>query len=258
MRPCWKASIRRGFSIATLGAALLLGGCTAPLVTLKPPSSQHSGTHLRDWNAVAGRIADSLQSGGLLPPPSSDAAATPSSSATNPIYVHVQGYGSTFLNEVRSALQGEIIRRGGVAARTPAAGTVVNLEVETVRWSPRPPSNDGALTALGAAAGLALLVTDHSLAAGGVGLNPVQGALATTALGVVGDVWRATNPNQFGAEVAWQASVYTADRIAFRLREPMYVRTNDLPLYQARTGIAPVATSDPSALLPVRPVRYAN
>lgn len=213
-----------------------------------------SGTHIRDWDVVASRVADALQEKGFLPNPSAPPAPNVE---VQPIYVHAQGYGSTFLHSAKQSLEADILRRGGIVARGPAQAVIVNLEVDVVRWSPRPPWQDGTFTALGLAAGAGVMIADHSVAAGGIGLTALQGALALGALGLAADLVRASSPAQFGSEAAWQASIYVSDRLAFRLRQPMYIRTNDAPLYVAHSNLAPINTGG-NVSLPVRAVRYDN
>jgi hypothetical protein len=221
--------------------AVLAAGCSAPAVAPKPPTFQQSGTHISDWNRVAARIADGLQRSGYLAVPGSPA---------NTFHVRAMMADSTFLQGVRQSLEGEIMRRGGMVERSAGRAIVVNLDVDIVRWGGRLPRPGGLQSAAGAVVGLGIMIGDAAP------LTAFEGALAVTALGVIGDIAETVTP-RFEAEAAWTATIHDGERLAFQMREPMYIHANDVPIYQGALRTAPIS-SGASAPLLARPIRYAR
>ena len=113
--------------------ACLLGGCNQPAVTLKAPAFQSSENTVRDWNDIAHRISSEMASRGLLPSPSVPAA--PNTPSPRPVFVQVQAPDSAFVRVLASELQADVLRNGGIVARSPYGATVVNLDVDFVSWS---------------------------------------------------------------------------------------------------------------------------
>ena len=97
------------------------------MVQAKPPQSQEVATNILDWDRAALRVAQAMQAQGYFP--------TPADPTSRTFHVRNTAPGSTFLSEVGQALQGEILRRGGQLAPTPAAATTVNLEANVIQWS---------------------------------------------------------------------------------------------------------------------------
>lgn len=219
--------------------------CSAPAVAPKPPSLQQSGTHLSDWERVAGRIAEGMQRAGYLQAPGGPPISPP-----HAFHVRTTAADSAFLHGVRQALEGEILRRGGVVELTSARAIVVNLDVDVVRWGGRVPRSGGLQSAAGAIIGAGILIGDTTP------LTSLEGALVTTALGVVADAVETVTP-RFDAEAAWTATIYDRERLTFQMREPMYIHANDIPIYQGglRTARLPSGAGGP---LIARPVRYAR
>lgn len=240
---CGAWSLRQG-AVPLLAAGLLLAGCNAPNVSLKPPTWQHSATHIADGDRAATRIAESLTQSGLLPGLPGQAAPVPQRN----FYIHVASDGSTFLHVLKPALEGEIMRRGGSISRSAAQAMVVNLEVDVVAWGPRLPRGNGAGTLAGAGFGLGVVLEDAAP------LQLLDGALVGVGLGLAVDLLDATAPRH-GAEIAWRASIYEGDRLAFHAREPMYIHEADIPLFLGRGRLAPIASAT-QAPLPVRQIRY--
>lgn len=141
-------------------ASCLLVGCNQPAVTLKAPASQASENTVRDWNAVAHRIESDMALLGLLPDYRQPEPAD--TSAPRAVFVRVQSPDSAFVRAVARELEGDILWMGGRVARTPVGATVVNLDVNVVRWGPRdkPP---GLLGAVASIAALPAIVIGDSL-----------------------------------------------------------------------------------------------
>src|ERR1700722_18638056 len=128
--------------------ACLLVGCNQPAVTPKAPAFQASENTVRDWNDVAHKIDSGMISLGLLP-----AYGRPLGQETQPprpVFIRVQAADSAFIEAVANELTADILKRGGVVARTPGGATVVNLDVNVIRWGPRdkPPGLLGTVTAI--------------------------------------------------------------------------------------------------------------
>jgi hypothetical protein len=210
---------RRAIVLLT-AATCLLGGCNQPAVMLKAPAVQSSENTVRDWNDVAHTIATGLTARGLLADPLLHIPA----SLPNPVFIRVRAPDSTFLREVAAALENEVLQTGGVVARTPDGATVVNLDVDVVAWGPRdkPPGLLG-LTAIG------LVLAPSTV----IALTPTM-----------------------NAEAVWYATVLTNDRTVLALREPVYVRSDDIPLYAKNVSLGALASWTSIAPLRVRTVRY--
>jgi hypothetical protein len=234
---------------------IALAGCNQPAVSLKLPAFQESAVTVRDWNGVAHRIASELAAHSLAPPTLLEGAVPHSPPvAYNPIYVRVNSPDSSFLQNVAEELQNDILSRGGSIARSANGAIVVNLDVAVISWGPRdkPP---GLVGTTGAAIAITGILT--GTAAGT--WTPWQAARAaswiTAAAGVATDLAIALTPTM-NAEAVWQASVVTPDRVMMRVREPIYIRDMDVPLYYGDVKLAPVASFGVSSPLRARPVRY--
>jgi hypothetical protein len=60
------------------------------------------------------------------------------------------------------------------------------------------------------------------------------------------------------AEAIWQASVVTGDRVIMQLQRPMYIQTQDIPLYSKTVNLSrSVSWNDNAAALPARQIRLA-
>jgi hypothetical protein len=241
----------RRLNTFSLAALCLLGGCNQPAVSLKPPAFQNSENTVRDWNDVAHQIAEEMTVRGLLPAP----ITTPGQRAApvKPVFVRAQAPGSAFIRQVETELEADILLRGGTVARTPAGATVVNLDVDFVKWSPRdkPPGLLGTTAAVAAAPGAVIGAS-----------VPISGwALADTAgfsglgLGVAADTIIALTPMS-NSEAIWEASVVTDNQVVMRLQQPVYVRDRDIPLYTKTTTLGAVASwSDGASALVPRSLR---
>lgn len=149
--------VQHHFRLCLTALAAVVVGCNQPAVTLKPPAFQSSENTVRDWNDVAQQIASGMASLGLLPVNIATGAIT-ASTPLRPVFVRVQAPDSAFVRAVADALQNDILRSGAAVARTPTGATVVNLDVNFVRWSPRdkPPGLGGILAATAAIPGIVI------------------------------------------------------------------------------------------------------
>jgi hypothetical protein len=235
--------------VCAVAAAWLLTGCNQPAVSLKPPAFQSSENTVRDWNDVASTIAAGLAANGLLPSP----LQTPPPNPPAPIFIRVCAPDSTFVRAVADALAHDILQSGGVVGRTPEGATVVNLDVNVVAWGPRdkPPGLLGITAAL-LTAPVIVLAASAPMAT----WTAADAAGATAAgLGVLADAAIALTPTM-NAEAIWDATVTTGDHVVMKLREPVYVRDRDIPLYTKQVTLAPVASWGGSAPLRPRLLRF--
>lgn len=235
--------------LATVGC--LLAGCNQPAVTLKTPDFQASENTVRDWNDVAHKIGAGMVSRGLLA-----AHAQPELNDTSPpkpVFVRVQAPDSAFIAEVANELTVYILRRGGNVARAPRGATVVNLDVNFVRWGPRdkPP---GLLGTVAAIATIPAIVIGASVPMS-TWVAADAAAATSLGLGVMADGIIAITPTM-NAEAVWEATIVTDDRVVMKLQEPVYVRAPDLLLYAKATSLAPIASWSNVEPLRARPIRY--
>jgi hypothetical protein len=229
----------------------LLGGCNQPAVSLKAPAFQSSENTVRDWNDVAHKVASEMALRGLLPSPGLSVSPN-----VRPVYVRVQAPDSTFLHEVADELAADILNSGASLALTPSGATVVNLDVDFVRWSPRdkPPGLLGSAAAVAAIPGIVIAasVPMSTWAAADAA------AFSAAGLGLLTDAVIAMTP-MTNAEAIWKATIITGDRVVMKLREPVYIRDADIPLYAKMTSLIPIASwSDTNRPLAVRSLRYVE
>lgn len=230
-------------------AACVVAGCNQPAVSLKPPAFQSSENTVRDWNDVAHKISNTMASLALVPAVGQPEVATP----PRPVFIRVQAPDSAFVQQVAAELESDILQRGGVVARTPSGATVVNLDVDFVRWGPRdkPPG----LAGLGAA----VLSVPATVWAASMPISTwtAADAAAFTAfgLGAYLDLAIALTPTM-NAEAIWAATIITNDRTVMKLQEPVYIRAPDIPLYAKATTLSPVASWSQTAGLRPRTIRF--
>jgi hypothetical protein len=241
--------MRRRKMLCVTAVAGLLAGCNQPAVSLKLPATQSSENTIRDWNDVAHAIASGMAAKGLLPNP----GQPPQTIAPAPVFVRVRAPDSTFVRQVADALESDVLASGGTIARTPDGATVINLDVTIVKWGPRdkPPGLLGTTAALLTVPAIVLgdsLPMATWTAADGFGA-------AIAGLGILADGIIAMTPTM-NAEAVWDATVITGDRILMRLREPVYIREADIPLYAKRITLARVPSWERGTPLQVRTIRY--
>lgn len=244
--------MRRWNMPGLMTVAFLVTGCNQPSVTLKAPTSQSAENTVRDWSDIAHRISQEMSSQGLLP----TAASLTGSAPPRAVFVRVQAPDSTFLQEVADALANDVLKNGGIVAVSPAGATVVNLDVDFVRWGPRNKPS-GPVGTLVAAAAISGTVIGASMP---MATWTAAGAAAFSAagLGIATDVITAMAP-MTNTEAVWKATILSDDRIVMKLQEPVYIREKDIPLYAKATSLAPVASwSQADRPLAIRPVRYAQ
>ena len=237
--------------LCLMAATCLLAGCNQPAVTLKPPAFQSSENTVRDWNDVADHIAARMTELGYLPGPARPAG--PDIMPPMPVFVRVQAPDLAFIRAVADRLADDVLRSGGTVARGPTGATVVNLDVNFVRWGPRdkPPgllgTGAGVLTTAAAVIGASQPMSTWTAA----------DAASFTALGVgaLADVAIAMTPTM-NAEAIWKASIVTNDRVIMTLQEPVYIRAPDIPLYAKATSVSPIASWSSEVPLATRVIRY--
>jgi hypothetical protein len=236
------------FAAAIFG---LLAGCNQPAVTLKAPASQSSENTVRDWNNVGDQIASSLMTSGLLaaPPEPGTIANLP----IRPVFIHQQAPDSAFVQQIAARLESDLLDTGVDVAKTPIGATVVNLDVNFVRWGPRdkPPGLVGTLAAVAAIPGIVIGASQP------MSTWVAADAASFTALGMGAllDLVVAATPTM-NAEAVWEASVVTNDRVLMKVQEPVYVRAPDIPLYAKATSLRPIASWTTQAPLAARLLRY--
>ena len=216
-------------SFAVLVGLVIVGGCTQPAVAPKAPSFQASENTARDWNTVAGRIANLMSERGYLAPPANLKMPTPQTPVSyGRFFVNVVAPGSTFLHEVRAGLQTEILARGGTVSRSPADAAVVNLDVDVVHWGPRTNGTGGLGTVAGLATGAAILLASGGpySSASGFGIAAGTGIAVDAILSLVPD----TN-----VEAVWEASILRGGEVLMEVSGPVYVGRYDAPLYESAT-----------------------
>jgi hypothetical protein len=240
------------FSLIALSGALV--GCNQPAVTLKPPAFQSSENTTRDWNDIAHKIASEMAWRGLAPANGSEELQDGSLPPPKPIFIRAQAIDSSFIRQVADELEADILRRGGVVARSPAGATVVNLDVNFIQWGPRdkPPGLAG--TTLGILA-IPPIVIGASLPMS-TWTAATAGAFTALGVGAFLDGVIALTPTM-NAEAVWQATIVTDDRLVMKIQEPVYIRSPDIPLYAKDTTVGPVSSwgSSNRSLRP-RTIRY--
>lgn len=245
--------MRRHTTLCLAAVTCLLAGCNQPAVAPKPPAFQSSENTVRDWNDVAARITSEMASLGLLNVPGPD-HVTNLVVPPRPIFVHVQAPDSAFVQAVASELESDILRSGTRISRTPGGATVVNLDVDFIRWSPRdkPPGLLGTTAAIAAIP--AIVIGDSTPMATWTAANAA--GLAGLGLGVLTDGIIALTPTM-NAEAIWQATIIVNDQVVMNLHQPVYIRAGDIPLYAKAADLAPIPSwSLANQPLRVRQIRY--
>lgn len=237
----------------SFGLVLVLSACNQPAVTPKLPAFQPSENTVRDWKDVADKIAVGMAARGLLPPLQGEATAVPVS-PRHPIFIRLQAPNSMFARVVGEELKADVLDRGGVVARTPAGATVVNFDVDFVRWGPRdkPPGPLGTLAGIAAIPGLIAGASTFSKWA-----IVDAGGLAGVGYGALADGIIALTPTM-NAEAVWEATIVVDDRELMRLQSPVYVRNNDLLLYASSVRLSPLDSWEADRPLTARRLSYAN
>lgn len=243
--------MRRHIKLCVAAIAGLLVGCNQPAVTLKAPASQSSENTIRDWNDVAHQIAADMASLGLLP---TNMQLGPTvAPPPKPVFVRVQAPDSAFVREVADQLERDVLQSGAAVARSPAGATVVNLDVNFVRWGPRdkPPGPIGTLAAVAAIPGIVIGASEPL----SVWTAADAAAFTAAGLGVLLDTVVALTPTM-NAEAVWEATIVADDRVIMRLQDQVYIRAPDIPLYAKATSLSPVTSWKDYAPLRSRAIRY--
>lgn len=236
------------YHLAALAAVCIIAGCTRPAVEAKQPGFQPSEDSLRDWNVVAQQVAAQMTQRGLLADPT-----LPQPQTAPPVpslyYINVIAPGSTFLHEVRQALQGEIIRRGGVVARSPVGAVVVNLDIDVVAWGVPQRGTGGLGTLVGLATGTGILLANDGR------LSPAAGFGIAAGAGIAADVIGSMAP-MTNVEGMWEATILKDDQVVMDARAPIYINPNDVALYGSRTRFSPMTSFQPIVATAAVRLRY--
>lgn len=241
-------SSSRLFAAAIVG---VLASCNQPAVTPKLPAFQSSENTVRDWNDVADGIAAQLTTSGLLAATAQQGVA--GQPITRPVFIYAQAPDSAFIQQVAARLESDLLQGGAELARTPNGATVVNLDVNFVRWGPRdkPPGPAGTLAAVAAIPGIVIGASMPM----STWVAADAAAFTAFGLGAFTDLVIATTPTM-NAEAVWDATIVTNDRVVMKLQAPVYIRAPDIPLYAKATSLRPIASWTTSAPLPSRRLRY--
>jgi hypothetical protein len=243
--------MRRQTMLCLAAATCFLVGCNQPAVTLKAPAFQSSENTVRDWNDVAHKIGSGMASLGLVP--AYERPEPTNMQPPKPVFVRMQAPDSAFIQEVANELEGDILRRGGIVARTPAGATVVNLDVDFVRWGPRdkPPGLLGTTAAVAAIPGIVIgasMPMSTWTAANAAGFT-------AAGVGVLADGIVALTPTM-NAEAVWKATIITNDSVVMKLQEPIYIRAPDIALYAKAANLEPLPSWNSVTPLQARLIRY--
>ncbi len=216
--------MRRVTMLYLATAASALAGCNQPAVSLKAPAFQSSENTVRDWNDVARKIGAGMAARGLVP--DAERPLPPSAPAMFPVFVRVQAPDSAFVRDVADELESDILRRGGMIARTSDGATVVNLDVNFVKWGPRdkPPGPVGTMVA--AVALPAVVIGASTPMAPWVAADAAASSIL--GVGILADGITAMIPTA-NSEAVWQATIISNDRVVMKLQEPIYVREPTSP-----------------------------
>jgi hypothetical protein len=232
--------------LPSMAVLCILGACAQPAVAPKEFAFQPSENTARDWNSVATHIADSMSQRGFLAPAANAQMSSATPAGYGRFYINVDAPGSTFLHEVRSDLQSEILARGGTIARSPADAAVVNLDVDVVHWGPRNtgPGGLGTITGLATGTGIVLAANAPYTAAAGFGMAAGAGIVADALASSVAD----TN-----VEAIWGATILKGGDVLMDVHEPVYVGRYDARLYESKTHTGAIESySSPVGSVPVR------
>jgi hypothetical protein len=228
--------------------ALAMAGCSQPAVAPKAPAFQESAVTVRDWDTAAQHIAAELTAHGFLPDPLNP-QSLPVPAQRYPLFVQVIAPDSTFLREMREALQSEILRRGGILSRSPASAMVVNLDVDVIRWGARDRNPGGFATAAGLATGTGILLANAAP------LTPAAGFGIAVGAGLAADVLLSLTPST-DTEAVWEASILSQDQVLLDVRAPLYIPASDSRLYWSRTRLSPTVSLKPPTTTYAKNLHY--
>ena len=240
---------------AALCTAVILQGCSSPLVAPQAPTFQKKVTNAEHWqlmaNASVTRVTDAARNVPELDPRmhllAADGSPTPSLVGRR-YYVHGPATDMPFSITYKKMMEESLLESGLIVSKRPSGSLVVNFQVETYAYGPRHNRTPfsyatlwGALTAIGIGLDAAAPIS----AGAGAGLA-VGASLVIDALVAMGDI---TN-----AEVLVTTSIVDHTTVIYQETETFYVNPADLPLYWSRFPPArPVETGpvEPE-LLPVK------
>ncbi len=157
----------------------------------------------------------------------------------------------SLLEEVRDALEHDILALGGNVSTVPEGAIVINLDVDVVQWNSWLQPHDGPI---GTAAGLA--VGTGALLANGGPYSPAAAFGMATGAGIALDLLKAMTPDT-NVEAVWKASIYKDGALLMEERAPVYIPADDAYLVASRTHLSPVESLEPRTLATVTKLRYA-
>jgi hypothetical protein len=235
----------------------LMAGCTKPNVALKPSEIQQGANNLRDWQRAADRVVQAMADQFIIPggaPPQGKAGEPPPPPPREPMpgpfYVNVMSQGSTFLQEVKQTIEAELMRRDVDVARGPAGATVINLDIDVVRWGADHIYAGGALAAVGIGGAVAdIIATSSPVTAAGTAALIGAGAVAT-------DVGLAAYP-MTDSEAVWRATIVSNNRVLMKADEVLYINPSDIALYRGTVELAAMSTPGLTQFGSARQLRYA-
>jgi hypothetical protein len=134
---------RRPYIVQTLFAGAVLGlfGCSQPVVSPHGIVLQQSANAEIDWENSVRRVVASMEQQGMIQTPSHPLASG-RFPYPGPYFLFVQQPGSAFLEDVRHIMEYELLKRGAVVVRSPGGATVINLDLDTIRWGGLEPVSD--------------------------------------------------------------------------------------------------------------------
>ncbi len=86
---------------------------------------------VKDWQNAAVRFVNSMQQKGFIPSANRVPGRTP---YLPPYYINVMSPGSTFLEELKQSIEWQLLDRDLTISRTPVGATVINLDIDVVKW----------------------------------------------------------------------------------------------------------------------------
>ena len=125
------------FAATTVG----LAGCSQPAVSPHGLLFQESANAEIDWESSVSRVVASMESQGLFQTPG-HSAVPGRPPYPGPYFVFVQRPGSAFLEDARDMMEHALIRHGAAVARSPGGATVINLDLDVIRWGGLEPVGD--------------------------------------------------------------------------------------------------------------------
>jgi hypothetical protein len=116
-------------ALAALLLAAVAGGVRPAMAA--DGGLQRSADAVKDWDNAAVRFVNSLQTKGFIPSAKPVPGRIP---YPPPYYINVMSAGSTFLEELKQSIEWQLLDRDLPISRTPVGATVINLDIDVVKW----------------------------------------------------------------------------------------------------------------------------